>query len=286
MATYAVATNPGVVPWLVPTAAGAGGAVAISSQQLDDYAITTSEEATASCSVTGSPTAVTVVIAGKSIALTNTSGSSWSGIVQGNYIGQVTNETVLFLAGDSSNSDSAVAGSNITITMSTVKVNPDPLDTTFQMMKADWIMASTDSILPNFIALVDGRDVDSYRGTKKFDFQNDTVVMYELTETETAKGTGFENINRIDSVTIDVHTPGRAVEMVGPRAHFRKVIDMIRYIIYKNRKHPTTYPSNADKPYDLLDFIGEAQEFSDKYSGHHRMVFTIRLRNFWELIDQ
>lgn len=262
-----------------------GGTVLISNQQLDDYSITTSEEATASCDVADNPTSVVIEIANKSIALTDFGSGHWEGKVQGNYIGVVTAEDVTFVAGKAGDADAKDAPATLTITLSPVKVNPDPLDTTFQMLKAAWLPASTDDITPNFIAVVDDYDIDSYRGAKKFDFQVDTIVMYELNEAEIAKGTGFENINRTDSVSIDVHVPGKAVETVGPRAHFRKVIDMVRDIVYNNREHPTTYPSNTDKPYDLLEFTGEGQEFSDKYSGHHRMVFTIRLRNFWELID-
>lgn len=274
---YGIAYNPGVVPWMGPTPAGAG-TISITNPALSDYAISTSETSTASCDVSGTPTEVIVIINDRPIALVDQGGGSWSAIVQGNYVGECSAVDVIFVGGKTNDADHATAPNTLTVTKSAVKVNPDPLRTIWEMVKAGWDRTETDDEQPDILALVDEMDDHERRGIKEKMYENDTIIIYEINESQQSKGTSYNNFNRIDAVSIDMHTNGT-------RAHFRKMIDMLRYLFYAERKHPITYPSNADYPYDALHFEGQGQEFSSKATGHYRIIFTVRLLNYWEWID-
>jgi len=276
---YAVATGPEVVPWMSPTVSGGGGTVQITNQQLDSYAITTSQVCEAKCQVSGTPTNVVCVINGRSTTLTlDSSDNYYKGTVYGNFIGKCSAVSVLFLAGKLNDGDGAFAGSNITVTMSSVKVNPDPLQTIYNMLDSNWDPSETDDIKPEFRALVDEQDVHEYKGVKAMHFQDDGAFLYEIDEGESAVGMGYQHINRLDAVSIDMHCDGT-------REHFRKVINMIKHIVNANRNPPTTYPLTTDYPYDNAYLEGKGQEFSSKYSGHYRIIFTVNLVTYWEPID-
>lgn len=248
------------------------GTISISNQELSDYAITTSETSTASCTITGTPDGVWVHVNGKPFALRNFGAGSWQGTVYGSRVSVCTNQEVLFVAGDVGGGKVEAAPSNLTVTASAVKVNPDPLETIYEMVKAGWDKTKTDNILPDFIAKVGDQD-----GLKKFSFKEDTIVMYVINIAEKDKGTGYDHINRTDVVAVDMHTNGT-------RAHYQKMVDMLKSLLYAERKNPTTYPLNTDYTYDALYFDPLGQTFDDKYSGHRRLVLNIKLHTFWENI--
>lgn len=253
------------------------GALNISNQVLNDYSLTTSQFALAECDVSIASTGVVVLIEGKAIPLEDRGSNHWSGIVYGNYVGVVTNVAVTFLATDGTSCDVDAAPSNLTVTASSVKVNPDPLDTIYQMILSGYDKSNTDNEKIELKALVDSKDPHEVMGMRGMDFKIDGAYIYELNESEQAKGTGYDHVNRIDPVSIDVHCNGT-------RAHFRKVIDMLKSLLNAQRKHPTTYPLNTDYPYDSMYFEGSGNEFSGKYTGHFRIIFTVRLMSFWESI--
>lgn len=251
--------------------------ITISNQLLTDYSITTSEFTTGRCTIVGAPDGVWISIDGKMTSINNIGSGIWEGSVYGRDIGVVANKEVLFIAGTPGGAAIEQTPSNITVTASSVKVNPDPLDTIYQMILSGYDKSFTDNEKPQLKALVDGLDPHEVQGMRGMDFKKDGMYIYELNESEQSKGTGYDHANRIDPVSIDVHVNGT-------RAHFRKVIDMLKSLLYAERKHPTTYPLNTDYVYDSLYFEGQGNEFSSKYTGHFRIIFTVRLMSFWESI--
>jgi hypothetical protein len=95
-------------------------APSISSQQLDDYAITTEETTTASCSVSNTPSQVLVYVNGLAYALSNTTGTTYSKILKGTEIGLVTTGTVRFVATNADGGDQEDAGSTLTVSAPTL----------------------------------------------------------------------------------------------------------------------------------------------------------------------
>lgn len=92
----------------------------ISSQQLSDYTITTSEHTNASCVVSNDPVVVGVRVNNEDFRLPLSGGSTYYAQVKGCEVGTVTNGSVLFYAAKDTQGDTAAAGTLMTISSATI----------------------------------------------------------------------------------------------------------------------------------------------------------------------
>lgn len=122
MSEYAIACNPGVIPWMAPTVAGGGSGPTIDSVTLADSSISEMEESLLTVKTSGNEgkvVAIEVNGAREELDLDSDVGGvrTWSNYLRGDEIGECSSETITVYASTATNTTTDTSAS-ITVTAS------------------------------------------------------------------------------------------------------------------------------------------------------------------------
>lgn len=155
-----------------------------------------------------------------------------------------------------------ISGDDQTISV-TLEYN-DALGVVEDLLNDNWDKSTTDNIKPVIGKIVDNKIIDLDN--------NDSILLYEISETDEPFGLGGTRFKEITGISVDVRTTNKIAAITEVRNHLFKMREEVKRITKANLEDPA-------RPFQLL-IPRTVRDLSNKSVGLGRCVLDYDLKIF------
>ncbi len=199
--------------------------------------------------------------------------STNDGDSNGKYLLDMANMAQDYSQGDTITVE-AVSGNKIAQTRTTISGDEQSVSLTLEyndvlgviidLLDDNWDKSTTDNIKPNIARSFE---------FKEFDLNNfDSIVVYEISETDEPFGLGGTRFKEITGISVDVRTTFKTAVISDIRSHLFKIREEVKRITKANLESPA-------RPFQLL-IPRTVRDLSNKSTGMGRVVMDFDCKIF------